>query len=57
VALAWQSTGADSAAISQVGSGLQPSGSTTVCVGPDAQTYTLTVTGPGGTDDATVTVP
>jgi RNA polymerase sigma factor (sigma-70 family) len=57
VALAWQSTGADSAVISQVGSGLQPSGSTTVCVGPGAQTYTLTVTGPGGTDDATVTVP
>ena len=52
VTLVWQSTNADSAAIAGVGSGLPASGSATVCAGPGV-TYTLTVTGPGGTDTAT----
>jgi RNA polymerase sigma factor (sigma-70 family) len=55
VTLVWQSTNADSAAITGVGAGLPPSGSATTCASAPA-TFTLTVTGAGGTVSATTTV-
>jgi hypothetical protein len=60
VLLAWQSTGGDSATIAGPGgTTAEPaSGDATRCLPvPSGWTFTLTVTGPGGTASATATVP
>ena len=55
----WQSEGADTATLTDP-TGQQvsvaPSGETSTC-GAQGDTFTLAVTGPGGKDDASVTVP